>query len=537
MANLDMVTALRSSARLARAAFVLLRHDAFAFLDATPQIRPPRPVRFLLRLLAQRRTRRTSRAQRLSDALQRLGPSYIKLGQFLATRPDIIGDGLAEDLSILQDRLQPFSLDEARSVVEQELGAPAESLFAEFGPPVAAASIAQVHRCRLHRDRLQSSRKVEHVGREVAVKILRPDIEKRFARDLADFLWIAGWIEALHPPSRRLRPKEVVATLAASVRQEMDLRMEAAALSEVADNTPAESGFSVPRLDWNRTSQRVLTTNWVEGIPLSDLDAVRAGGFDMKVLATRLIQIFLKQAMEDGYFHADMHPGNLFLEADGTIAAVDFGIMSRLNPDEQRFLAGVLHGFLQRDYRRVAELHFQLGYVPAYKDIDDFALALRAIGEPITDKDAREISMGRLLMQLFQVTAQFDMPTQPRLLLLQKTMVVVEGVARNMDPEHNMWESAKPVAKRWMERNIGLEAQLRRGSEELRTLAGLLRSLPRTLEKGAATLHRIAEREAKAQNVRLARRRRFALSACSLLLFGGAAGVVGWLLGRMSGMP
>lgn len=531
-----MLSALCSGARLLRAAFVLLRHDAFAFLDDTPQLRPPRPARFLLRLLAKRRTRNTTRAQRLSDALQRLGPSYIKLGQFLATRPDIIGTGLAEDLSVLQDRLQPFSQEEARADIEQELGEPVQTLFAEFGPSVAAASIAQVHRCRLPPEDLHSDNEAERNGREVAVKILRPGIEKRFARDLADFVWIAGWIETLHPPSRRLRPRQVVATLAASVRQEMDLRMEAAALSEIAANTPAEGGFRVPRLDWKRTSQRVLTTDWIDGIPLSDLDAVRAAGFDMKALATRLIRIFLRQAMEDGFFHADMHPGNLFLEADGTIAAVDFGIVSRLNPDEQRFLAGVLHGFLQRDYRHVAELHFQLGYVPEHKNIDDFALALRAIGEPITDKDAREISMGRLLMQLFQVTAQFDMPTQPRLLLLQKTMVVVEGVARNMDPEHNMWESAKPVARRWMEQNVGLEAQLRRGGEELRVIAAMLRRLPHALETGAEVLRRIAEREAAVHSIHPGRGRRIARRLIGLLLLGGLAGAVGWLLGRISGM-
>ena len=511
-----MFSALASSARLLRAGWVLLRHDAGAFVDNMPGAAPPPALRLAVRLLARRREAK-KRAERLSDALGRLGPSYIKLGQFLATRPDVIGESLAADLAVLQDKIRPFSQEEARASVEREFGQPVDALFAEFGEPVAAASIAQVHRARLPE------------GREVAVKILRPDIEQRFARDLRDFFWIAGWIEVLRPATRRLRPRRVVAQLAASVRQEMDLRMEAAALSEIAENNRDYKGFRVPGLDWKRTSQRVLTTDWVEGIALSDLDGVRAAGFDQKELAQRLIRIFLKQAMQDGFFHADMHPGNLFVQADGTIAAVDFGIVSRLDKAERHFLAGVLHGFLQRDYRRVAELHFRLNYVPSDKDVGDFALALRAIGEPITDKDAREISMSRLLMQLFQVTAQFDMPTQPRLLLLQKTMVVVEGVARSLDPEHNMWESAKPVAQRWMEQNLGLPARLRQGGDELLALGEMLRQAPAALEAAGQALQRIAERESSRKT-----RRRFA-PWLPLLLWMGLAGGIGWLLGRMSG--
>ena len=507
-----MFSALASSARLLRAGWVLLRHDAGAFVDNMPGAAPPAALRLAVRLLARRRETK-KRAERLSDALGRLGPSYIKLGQFLATRPDVIGESLAADLAVLQDKIRPFSQAEARASVEREFGLPVDALFAEFGEPVAAASIAQVHRARLPE------------GREVAVKILRPGIEQRFARDLRDFFWIAGWIETLRPAARRLRPKRVVAQLAASVRQEMDLRMEAAALSEIAENNQDYSGFRVPGLDWKRTSQRVLTTDWVEGIALSDLERVRAAGFDQKELAQRLIRIFLKQAMQDGFFHADMHPGNLFVQADGTIAAVDFGIVSRLDTAERHFLAGVLHGFLQRDYRRVAELHFRLNYVPGDKDVGDFALALRAIGEPITDKDAREISMSRLLMQLFQVTAQFDMPTQPRLLLLQKTMVVVEGVARSLDPQHNMWESAKPVAQRWMEQNLALTQRLRQGGADFLALAEMLRQAPAALEAAAQALQLVAGRESSRKP-----RRRFA-PWLPVLLWMGLAGGIGWLLG------
>ena len=506
-------------ARLVRAAFVILRLDAFDFLDANTQIKPPRPLRVLARLLAKRTTKTSTRAQRLSSALERLGPSYIKLGQFLATRADIIGESLARDLSVLQDKLPPFPRKKAIETIEREFGVPVGNLFEDFGEAVAAASIAQVHRCRL-------SAQDEGESRNVAVKVLRPGIEKRFERDLADFFWIARWVERLSPATRRLRPVQVVETLAASVRQEMDLRMEAAALSEAAENIDPKSGFRVPKPDWQRISQRVLTTDWIEGIALSDIDAIRAADHDTKALATRIIQIFLKQAMEDGFFHADMHPGNLFVESDGTIVAVDFGIMSRLDGPERQFLAGVLHGFLQRDYQRVAELHFRLGYVPRHQDVDNFALALRAIGEPITDKDATDISMSRLLLQLFQVTAQFDMPTQPRLLLLQKTMVVVEGVARSLDSGHNMWKSAKPVAKRWMERNLGFQAQVKQISD-------VVREIPAALENAASALQRVEAGMHSPVNKRESR------SVCAILWAGGLgglalgiAGVIGWVLGR-----
>ena len=507
-------------ARLIRAAFVMLRLDALDFLNANAQIKPPRPLQVLARLLAKRSTKTSTRAIRLSNALERLGPSYIKLGQFLATRADIIGETLAADLSMLQDKLPPFEREKALETIRQEFGVPAETLFDEIGDAVAAASIAQVHRCRL-------PAQDDGEGREVAVKVLRPGIEKRFERDLSDFFWIARWIERLSKPARRLRPVQVVETLAASVRQEMDLRMEAAALSEAAENIEPASGFRVPGPDWQRVSQRVLTTDWVEGIPLSDMNAIRAAGHDAKDLATRIIRIFLKQAMEDGFFHADMHPGNLFVESDGTIVAVDFGIMSRLDVLERQFLAGVLHGFLQRDYRRVAELHFRLGYVPNHQNIDDFSLALRSIGEPITDKDATDISMSRLLLQLFQVTARFDMPTQPRLLLLQKTMVVVEGVARSLDPEHNMWESAKPVARRWMERNLGFQARLSQ-------LSDVLREAPAAMENLAQILRRMEERASPVSDERESRFVYAIIRLGGLLSGGVLLGVAGWFLGRMS---
>ena len=511
---------MRPLLRLLRAAWVLLRHDAAAFLRDSPAP-PPRAVSLLLRLLA-RRKRHEPDTHPLSDALQKLGPSYIKLGQFLATRPDIIGESLADELAILQDRLPPFSQEQAHAAIQREFGAPADQLFAEFGEPVAAASIAQVHRATLSD------------GRAVAVKILRPGIEARFERDLRDFAFTANLIETLFPAARRLRPRQTVAMLEASVRQEMDLRLEAAALSEMAQHHKADADFHTPKPDWRLVSQRILATEWVDGTPLSDLPAVRATGTDLPALATRLIRIFLRQAMLHGFFHADMHPGNLFLQEDGSITAVDFGIVSRLNADERLFLAGVLHGFLERDYLRIAELHFRLNYVPPTRDVEDFALALRAIGEPITDKDARDISMSRLLLQLFQVTAQFDMPTQPRLLLLQKTMVVVEGLARRLDPEHNMWESARPVAQRWMAENLSLPGRARHGGAELLEGAGAFRRLPAMLEDAAEGLRWHVRREREAA-VRRERERRFASRlwrSLPVLALLAVAFTLGWLLGK-----
>ena len=326
---------------------------------------------------------------RLSTALTSLGPSYIKLGQFLATRDDIIGRELAADLATLQDRLPPFSQDEARKAVEDALEAPIDTLFAEFGPPVAAASIAQVHKA--------SVREPDGALKPVAVKVLRPGIEQRFNKDLDSYFFAARMIERFHPPSRRLRPEAVVETLAKSVAIEMDLRMEAAAISEMAENSKNDEGFRVPQVDWSRSARRVLTLEWIDGMPIADHDALRAQGHDLKALGARLMQTFLRHAMRDGFFHADMHPGNLFVDEEGRIVAVDFGIMGRLGLKERRFLAEILHGFITRNYRRVAEVHFEAGYVPRRHSVELFAQALRAIGEPIMDRPASEISMAQLL--------------------------------------------------------------------------------------------------------------------------------------------
>ena len=376
-------------------------------------------------------------------ALAALGPSYIKLGQFLATRPDLVGPRRAFDLKSLQDRLPPFPMEAAREIIRRNLGADVGQIFAEFGDPVAAASIAQVHKA------------VSPEGRVLAVKVLRPGVEKRFAADLGSFFFAARLMERLSAEGRRLRPIAAVQMLEQSMKQELDLRMEASAMSEMAQNTKDDPGFRIPKVDWQRTAREVLTTEWIDGTPIADIDGLRARGFDLKSLGDLVIQSFLRHAIRDGFFHADMHQGNLFVDHSGKLVAVDFGIVGRLGSKESMFLAEILYGFITRDYMRVSQVHFDAGYVPRDQDPAIFAQALRAIGEPIMDRDASEISMARLLTQLFEVTAQFNMQTQPQLLLLQKTMVVVEGVARTLNRNLNMWVTAEPVVRGWIERKLG----------------------------------------------------------------------------------
>ncbi len=409
----------------------------------------------------------------IAAALTRLGPTYIKAGQFMATRADLIGRELARDLASLQDRMPAFPSREAERAVALALGAPLSELFADFGPPVAAASIAQVHKAWVT--------DADGGTHPVAVKILRPGIERRFADDLASFSFAARQIERFHAPSRRLKPSAVIATLADSVQLEMDLRMEAAAISEMADNIKQDTGFRVPGIDWQRTARGVMTIEWVEGTPIADRAALEAQGLDVVQLGAELIRHFLRHAMRDGFFHADMHQGNLFVDAAGTIVAVDFGIMGRLSPKERRFLAEILFGFISRDYRRAAAAHFAAGYVPDHQSVDVFAQALRAIGEPLLGRPAEDISMGHLLGQLFAYTDVFDMETRPELIMLQKSMVVVEGVARTLDPRLNIWTAAEPIVRDWLERQLGMEGRLREAGEGAGTMGRVVADLPLVL--------------------------------------------------------
>jgi ubiquinone biosynthesis protein len=429
------------------------------------------------------RNRRSDAGARLSGALQKLGPAYIKLGQMLATRPDIVGAEMAQALEHLQDRLPPFSEAEARAEIARAFGKPVEVLFSSFGAPLAAASIAQVHRA-------QTS---DTPPVRVAVKILRPHVREDFARDLDALALFARIGERLSAEGRRLRLTAVVQTLADSVALELDLRMEAAAASELYERTHGEEQFRVPHIDWSRTAQTVLTGEWIDGVSVREPSAIAAAGHDPRAIAVLVMRSFLTQALRDGFFHADMHPGNLFIDSQGRLAAVDFGIMGRLDAGMRRFMAGTLAGFLQRDYARVAELHYEFSFVPPHHPIETFAQALRAIGEPIFGRSARDVSIARLLGQLFETTRRFDMQAQPQLVLLQKTMVVVEGVCRGLDPDFDIWEAARPVAEKWMTVNMGPEAALSRAGETFGALGKLAQDLPQLVKNAEELSQMVAE--------------------------------------------
>ncbi len=472
-----MISALTHILRLARAGYVFAREGVFGFAD--PSAMPPQ-AQFAVRMARLIERRGAASSGKLSRALTRLGPTYVKLGQFLATRPDVVGVGMARDLEHLQDRLPPFPQAQAESVVADAFDKPLAQVFAIFGEPVAAASIAQVHRAEIEQD---------GVRKTVAVKVLRPNVGGRFRRDLGDFMFAARQMEAVSAEARRLRPIEIVDTLARSVAMEMDLRLEAAALSEMAENTRDDPDCRVPTVDWDRTSHHVLTMEWIDGIALNDRAKLEAAQIDLPDLGRKVIQNFLRHALRDGFFHADMHPGNLFVDDSGRLVAVDFGIMGRLGPKERRFLAEILLGFITRDYRRVAEVHFEAGYVPAHHSVENFAQAIRAIGEPIHNRAADEISMAKLLSLLLEVTGLFDMRTRPELIMLQKTMVVVEGVARGFDPKLDIWTTADPVVREWITRNLGPVGQIEGMVHGAGDLGKVLAGLPTIAARSVAVLN------------------------------------------------
>jgi ubiquinone biosynthesis protein len=449
----------------------------------------------------------------LARALTAMGPAFIKFGQVLSTRPDVVGADLAAQLRLLQDRLPPFPMEAARATVAREIGLPVEALFSEFSPPVAAASLAQVHKARLRT-----------TGEAVAVKVLRPGIERAFRRDIDGMRLIARLLD-LFAATRRLRPLDVVDHFEGVVRGELDLRLEAAAASEFAANTADDPGFRVPAVRWPETGRRVMTLDWVDGIPAGDAEAIRAAGHDTAALAERVLQLFLSHALRDGYFHADMHHGNLKVAADGAIVAYDFGIMGRIDDYTRRVYAEILWGFIRRDYRRVAEVHFEAGYVPPDRSVEAFAQALRAVGEPIFGMDASRISMGRLLSYLFEVTERFGMQTRTELILLQRTMVVVEGVARSLDPHVDIWRAAGPVVERYIRTSLGPQALARDLWRTARVLARLSPRLPEiaggALGHGPEAVARAAREERRS---RLAAPLLWMAAGGALALLGAAAG-------------
>jgi ubiquinone biosynthesis protein len=412
--------------------------------------------------------RRRPLGQRLAEAMERLGPAYVKFGQFLATRPDMIGVTAAQDLGRLKDRLPPFSREQALDTLNAELGG-TESLFGTISEAMAAASIAQVHQAIKPR-----------LG-VMAIKILRPRIERKLEREMAALRFGAQAIELFSPRSRRLEPVAFVDTVSAAMQRELDLRLEAGAAAEFKEVAAKDGYLSVPEIDWSRCSKRVMTLEWIEGTPLTDMKALDKVGADRAALAIAVTRGFLAAALDHGFFHADMHEGNLIYGKDNKLWVVDFGIMGRIGDKERRYLAEILYGFLRRDYRRVAEVHAEAGYVPERFTVEEFAQALRAIGEPIFGKTADGISMSKLLLQLFDVTHLFGMHLRTELVMLQKTMVQVEGVARALDPKHDMWAAARPIVERWVKRELGAEGVSRRGIGEAIDAIQVMRKLPQTL--------------------------------------------------------
>jgi ubiquinone biosynthesis protein len=451
--------------RLARVGWVLVREGVVSALPTEGMPALARTAHTVARLLERRKAAREDRGNRLARAIERLGPSYVKMGQFLATRPDVVGAEIAVELSALQDRMATFPREAAVATVEGSLGRTLEDLYVQFDDPVAAASIAQVHPA-IVRD--------ANGERRVAVKVIRPGVRQRFGHDLEAMYAAARLQEKILPNTRRLKPVEVTRTLEQTTKIEMDLRLEAAALSELGENTKDDPGFRVPKVDWERTGRDVVTMEWIDGIKMSDVEGLRAAGFDLDALADTLIQSFLRHTLRDGFFHADMHQGNLFVDPQGMIVAVDMGIVGRLGKKERRFLAEILFGFITRDYQRVANVHFEAGYVPSHHDTASFAQAIRAIGEPIHGQPAETISMAKLLTLLFEVTELFDMETRTELVMLQKAMVVVEGVSRTLNPRFNMWKASEGVVGDWIRDNLGpkrLLTDLRDGAHAALRLA------------------------------------------------------------------
>jgi ubiquinone biosynthesis protein len=458
--------------RLLGAGFALVRADALIPREIDP-ILPPGALAAarMLRMFAGPAARRGRPGERLARVLEVQGPVAIKLGQVLSTRADMFGRPFAEDLSHLKDALPPFAQAEALAIVTAALERPFDEVFADFGPVVGAASLAQAHAATL----------VD--GRKVAVKVLRPGVEARVARDVQVLDLGARLIERWVPAARRLEPRAVAATIAQTLTLELDLRLEAAGASELSEVMAADPYMRAPKIVWDGVSRRTLVMEWAEGRPLSDPASLDLPGLDRPTLANNLIRAFLAQAMDHGVFHADLHEGNLFIAAPAAITAVDFGMIGRLDPVARRHLAEMLWGFLQRDYMRVAKAHFDAGYVPAHHSIEAFAQALRTVGEPHVGKPANEISMGRLLGQLFEITALFDMKLRPELILLQKTMVTVEGVARTIDPAHDRWAAAEPIVRRWITRELGPAARAR---ELVEDATKVLKALARLADPPAA---------------------------------------------------
>ncbi len=455
---------------LFRIARRLAKSDALEIISKIHK--PPLIIKTLLNIFSFSFSKKTgssidkSEEDKLCESIQGMGTTFIKLGQFLATRPDIIGEEISKKLEKLQDRLPPFKMQEAKKILKESLGIDNFNTILNLSEPVAAASIAQVHKAQINEN---------GTVKDVAIKILRPEIKKVFNEEIDALMLLAYIIQSTVTKTKRLKLVEVVFLLKEITNHEMDLRFEAAAANEFSENTKNDSGFFVPKIYWNYTSEKVLTLDWVDGVSIRERDLINEKNIDVKNIASNIIQHFLRHAVRDGFFHADMHQGNLFINESGQIVPIDFGIMGRIDKLNRRYLAEILFGFIQRDYKKVAEVHLVAGLVPNNVNVDELAQALRSIGEPIFGQSVKDISGGKLLKQLFDITEKFNMQTQPQLLLLQKTMVVVEGVARKLNPETNIWETSRPVLEKWLRET---KDPINNFTETLKDSAEVLRKLP-----------------------------------------------------------
>ncbi len=490
-----MFEAIRDYGRLLRAGLALGRYDVV--LPEAYKSRLPLPARWagsVLRI-GSKTTENTRPGERLAMALQHLGPTYIKLGQFLATRPDVFGVETADDLSRLKDKLPPFPVEEAQAALKAEFEEQADTLFPKLEAPLAAASLAQVHK-------VMTSDGVR------AVKVLRPGVERQMLDELSAMKRAARTIESVDARSWRLEPVAFIETVSAAMEKELDLRLEAGGASEFGEIVEKTGHFRVPKVDWERSGRRILTTDWIDGISLTDAPAIAASGVDRKALAIDVTRGFLSAAIEFGVFHADMHEGNMILSPDGDLWLVDFGIVGRIGLQERRFLAEILLGFIRRDYMRIAQVHFEAGYVPPDRNVGDFAQALRSVGEPIHGKSASEVSMGKLLLQLFDFTHMFGMHLRPELVLLQKTMVQVEGVARGLDPDHDIWGAAQPVVEAFVRRELGPAGVARAAQATLTDMSGRLSRLPDLLDRVETIIEQTARTGVRADAERDRERQR-----------------------------
>ena len=424
-------------------------------------------------VIESKKHKKSSDGVRIAHALNVLGPSFIKLGQLISTRPDIIGNKIAEDMGLLRDSLPSFSRDVAISIIESEFGKQINEVYNNFSEPVAAASIAQVHFAEID---------YNNQILEVAVKVLRPNIKEIISNEMNRLQWLTNFLE-IFPEFKRLQARSIIEKAKEVIKFELDLRYEAAAASELSENTKYDQNFYVPKVYWDNISEKVLTIERVNATPSDKIAKEINPKINKKLVAKNLIISFLRQSIRDGYFHADLHQGNLFIDSQSNLIAVDFGIMGRLDRQNRRYLAEIIYGFIKQDYVEIARIHQQAGLIGMTESIEDFSQALRSIGEPIINQKAKNISMGNVLVQLFEITKQFNMSLQPQLLLLQKTMIIVEGVARDLDPEINFWEVSKPEIEKWLKDELGIASRLKETQIALHSLARKIPDLPDFLTK------------------------------------------------------